>query len=174
MPSPPFSSRPVGFHFAAGVTLCAVLGYAMRLINLSSQRDLEQTQQALLHVQSQQKAEGFAFQEPRGDMHLPAAWPERAGIDSLTQAMGELALVNGLALRTLSLSHGAPSEDAWGQVRLEVAASGRYADLKHWQGGLMAQFPSLAVQSLRLQPVAGNLPVGGVEAQVVWVFYVRD
>lgn len=90
--------------------------------------------------------------------------------------MSEQAIVNGLVLRTLSLSHAAPSERAWGRVGLALVASGRYADLKNWQGELLARFPSLALQSLRLQPVAGGGPVlmGGVEAQMVWVLYVRD
>ena len=84
-------------------------------------------------------------------------------------------MVNGLALRTLSVSRVESSSQTWGQLVVEVAASGAYADLKNWQGVLLARFHSLVVQSLRLQLLAGGgSGSGATEAQVTWVLYVRD
>jgi hypothetical protein len=175
MPLQPLFLRPIGFHVLGSLVLCAAVGAAVLLMANASQRWVAHTQRALADTTLQLQADRLASLEGVSDVRLAATWPERASVDALTQAMSEQAIVNGLVLRTLSLSHGAPSERAWGRVSLEVAASGRYADLKNWQGGLLARFPSLAVQSLRLQPVAGGpVSMGGVEAHMVWALYVRD
>lgn len=155
--------------------LCAVVIPVLHLIANASQRHMLHTLQALAEAASQQQASSIATQESEIGVRTAAVWPVRASVEALTQAMSEQAILNGLVLRTLSLSHGVPSESAWGRVSVEIAASGRYADVKNWQGELMARFPSLAVQSLRLQPVAGGpMLMGGVEAHMVWVLYVRD
>lgn len=177
MPVPPFSSLSIKLHVSASLALCVVLAYAMHVLTSASHRQVEQAREALRHAKSPASTATVVSVESRSDVRWSATLPERAAIDALTQAMSDQATVNGLVLRTLSLSHSATSDRAWGQVSLEVAASGRYADLKNWQGSLLSRFPSLAVQSLRLQPLGGNMPMmggGAVEAQVAWVLYVRD
>lgn len=175
MPLLPLSIRPIGFHIFGSLLLCSAVGFAVHLIAKAGEHRVARTQQTLTDTAAQLQADSLASREGATDVRLAATWPARASVEALTQAMSEQAIVNGLVLRTLSLSHSAPSERAWGRVSLEVAASGRYADLKNWQGGLLARFPSLAVQSLRLQLVAGGpVLMGGVEAQMVWVLYVRD
>ncbi|MGE0097847.1 MAG: hypothetical protein AB7S86_05810 [Hydrogenophaga sp.] len=104
----------------------------------------------------------------------PFTWPERHLVDDLTRFMSEQAIVNRLAFRTLSISHTAPSAQAWGMVSLEVVASGAYGDVKNWQGGLLARYPSLAVRSLGLQPLGSSIHADGLEARMTWVLYVRD
>lgn len=175
MPSLPLSLRPFAFHVFASLVLCAAVGAALHLMASAGQRRVADTQLALAEMASQLQGDGIASRESEGNSQLSATWPARASVDALSQAMSEQAIVNGVVLRTLSLSHVAPTPNAWGRVSLGMAASGRYADLKNWQGGLLARFPSLALQSLRLQPVAGGpMPMGGVEAQMVWVLHVRD
>lgn len=170
-----FSLRPMWFHLVGSVVLCAVVAGALHLILNAGQRQVVKRQQDLEEMASQLRADGLAPRESEADARPTSTWPGRTSVDALAQAMSEQAIVNGLVLRTLSVSHAVPAERAWGRVRLELVASGRYADLKNWQAGLLARFPSLALQSLRLQPVVGEpVLMGGVEAQMVWVLYVRD
>lgn len=98
----------------------------------------------------------------------------RTEVDAVVRAASESAKSQAMTLRTLSVSHQPASVNVWGKVTLEASASGTYAALKVWQSGLQAVFPSLAVQTLRLQSASAAPTPGGLEAQWTWVMHVRD
>lgn len=103
-----------------------------------------------------------------------AQWSPRTEADEVVRQAGETALVHGITLRTLSMSHQPASAQAWGRVMLDVSASGSYEALKAWQATMQQRFSALSVQSLRLQGSAPGGVVGGLDAQAVWVLHVRD
>lgn len=109
----------------------------------------------------------------------PAQWPARAEADEIVRQAGEAALVHGIALRALSVSHQLASTQVWGRVVMDVSASGSYEALKAWQAVMQQRFGALVVQSLRLQDNDGRAPgsvesMGTLDAQAVWVLHVRD
>lgn len=102
-----------------------------------------------------------------------ANWPLRLDVDEVLRHAGEIAEAQGVALRTISVSHQDASVQAWGRVTLDVSASGRYAALKAWQSAMQKDFSSLSVQSLRLQGNPNSGP-GDLDVQAIWVLHVRD
>jgi len=102
----------------------------------------------------------------------PVHWPPRTEADEVVRKAGEVAEVHGVSLRTLSASHQTASTQIWGRVTLDVTLSGSYAALKAWQAAMQQRFPSLSVQSLRMQGIPSS--AGAQDAQLIWVFHVRD
>lgn len=105
----------------------------------------------------------------------PRQWPPRRGIDALVRAAAEAASAdNDVALKRLSVSHVAQSEQQPGHVQVEVEAAGHYAALKAWQAALQLQLPTATVQQLRWQ----GAQAGGIQqpltAQWTWWLWVRD
>lgn len=179
LPVPPLPLRPAFFHVILCIGLVACAAFAIHLGLGVGQRQIDGIRVELAKLKADIGGKGREQLEAADAFRVaatdPSTWPGRDVVDALTQLMSEQAVVNRLALRTLSVSHVEPSSQAWGQVVVELAAHGSYADIKNWQGGLLARFHSLAVRSMRLQPV-GHVggAGGGVEAHMVWVMYVRD
>ncbi len=98
----------------------------------------------------------------------------RAEADEVVRQAGVTALSQGVALRTLAMSHQPASTQTWGRVLLEVSASGTYEALKAWQAVMQQRFGALAVQSLRLQDNSAAGSAGVLDAHAIWVLHVRD
>lgn len=99
-------------------------------------------------------------------------WPLRRSVDEVIQQAGLAAARSGVNIRSLSVSHQAASPAARGRVNVAVSAGGSYAALKASQSDVLARFPALAVQNLRMQAAAGG--AAALESQWTWVLYVDD
>jgi hypothetical protein len=168
---------PHAWYIPLALLVCSLI-FATSNVLLSTQ---EKSTQAAFASVEQARAQLAADPLPNADTAVPTLhanlepvnWPLRADVNEVLRHAGETAQTQGVALRTISVSHQDASVQAWGRVTLDVSAFGRYAALKAWQSAMQKDFSSLSVQSLRLQgnPSSGS---GDLDAQAIWVMHVRD
>lgn len=166
----PFALRSVPFHVARAFAFCAV--FAVSAYGLAS---FEQSKLQRLQAEAAASQSTVALPVlPAEPVSSPLAveWPLRQAVDEVIQQAGLAARRSGVNIRSLSVSHQAASPAARGRVNLEVSAGGSYAALKAWQSDVLARFPALAVQNLRMQVAAGG--AAALESQWTWVLYVGD
>jgi hypothetical protein len=178
----PFRFWPIWQHVAlAAFMVLLTTAWAHR----EWQQAAQQTQKVhSAFVQAQQQHQSLsANRAALGDVDdedIAANWPNRSEIDGVIQAMGEAAQLHHITLRTVALSHSAATPQTWGHVLVETSFAGTYATVKAWQSTLLARFPSLAVQSLKMNGVNAHTQdtpfsdARGVEVQLTWIFHVRD
>ncbi len=171
-PSPwrPLASRSVSVHLTAAVLVCialAMTGYAL----VARERGHAQRVQNEVAALKRTVARTGLPAEPVSSQSA-VEWPLRWSVEEVIQQAGLAAARSGVNIRSLSVLHQAASPAAWGRVNLAVSAGGSYAALKAWQADVLARFPALAVQNLRMQAAAGG--AAALESQWTWVLYVGD
>ena len=168
----PFSLRSPVSHLFGALAVCSLVTVGAYQMYDRSQSKVLQLQAELIASTQQSALPRVRSLTAQVPALRPATWPLRQTVDEVVQQTSQEALRAGVAVRSLSVSHHAPSPVSWGRVNLEVSAAGSYAALKAWQADVSRRFPALAVQHLRMQAAAAG--AAALESQWTWVIYVRD
>lgn len=166
----PFSLCPVSVKIAGATAVCVAFAMTAHWLRL---REQSETQRLQTEAAALERTLALSGQPAAQTLARPVLeWPLRQSVDEVIQQAGLPAARSGVNIRSLSVSHQAASPAARGRVNLAVSASGSYATLKAWQADVLARFPALAVQNLRMQASAGG--TAALESQWTWVLYVGD
>ena len=98
--------------------------------------------------------------------------PERTHSGKLTNDLGAWADKQGVQINRVNIAHSASSHERQGKVQLDIGWSSGYASGKQLLGMLMDRYDSLAVERLRIQPLATD--PNRQTWEIALVLYVRD
>ena len=143
----PIQNQPAAFHGLAALLVCSLAAIVAGHWHAPAEHAVDQLLAERNSLEQQKTTEGeHATAAASAQPQTREPWPLRGSVDTLVQQASLEALLRGLVVRSLSVSHQAATPTAWGKVNLEVSTTGTYAAFKVWQAGLMQAFPSLAVQ----------------------------
>jgi Type II secretion system (T2SS), protein M subtype b len=167
----PWRHWPRWQHVVAAALALAALGVAclgaVRYAGASqqAQRDaLEAAQRMLADLQGRRAALAV------GDLsqHFAAS----ASADDVARDIARFAESGRVQVQSLTVQAQAPTAREAGKVQFNVSAAAEYVPLKAWLAELTGRYPSLAVSTLSMRPVANE--GARLTSSVSLILFIKD